>query len=119
MAQYTTEQLQKNRQTVAFGTFAVVAGLTLLVAVGLIETSTGLGFGALGLGTAAILWWLFASKKAGNIDGSWVDGWDLRHGTEQTTWWPLMGFSPETSKTRGPAEIDQVLDATDEPHSRS
>ena len=76
MATYGATQLQQNRQTITKATAGVVGVLVLLTALGALTVRTGLGLIVVAAAFAGVFWWAFASKRAGNIDNTWVDGWD-------------------------------------------
>ena len=78
MASYSKAELEQNRKSVA--TVALVGAVLVLIAF----VSAGFSIASLLVGSdvllvlIASLWWLFASKRASNLDGTWVDGWNGR-----------------------------------------
>lgn len=76
MAKYSAAQLEKNRKSVAgVAVIGLAIALISYVASGF-ETQTLVGWLIVVALVLTPMWWLFASKKAGKIDGSWVDGWN-------------------------------------------
>ncbi len=101
MAKYKQAQLQQNRRSIARGTIGAVAALVLLTAVDVVSLRTSLGFIVVVGFTAAIVWYFFASKNAGNLDGTWVDGWNAEADPNPSWWYPFVaGFVPKSPATR-------------------
>ena len=104
MAKYTQAQLQKNRR--------VVFGVALVGAVCAVISFVASGFSIGNLiGTAAVAaaivgapWWLFASKGAETLEGSWVDGFN-HDGVKAS-----MGFPGFEARKRIDAGGEEVAD---------
>ncbi len=89
MGKYSKAELDRNRKSVSnvalIGMFLVLVGFM----------TSGFSFaslfaGLIGLSVlVGVLWWLFASRRASNIDGTWVDGWKWRG-----RWWEDIGGTP-------------------------
>lgn len=74
MAQYPPEQRHRHQVTILATSGIAIVLLLLAAAGGLIPFGgvfSGLFVVAL---IASSCWWLFASRRAGNIDGTWVEG---------------------------------------------
>ena len=89
MGKYSRAELDRNRKSVSnvalIGAFLVLVGFV----------TSGFSFASLFAGTigllvlVGLLWWLFASRRASNIDGTWVDGWKW-----PDRWWDDFRGSP-------------------------
>lgn len=98
MATYSKEELDRNRKS--------VAKVTLAAMVGVLFGFVGSGFSLATLfgGTVAVavfvalLWWLFASKRASNLDDTWLDGWNGR-GKEIERFVPNMPAKSEKQRS--------------------
>lgn len=82
MGRYTEAERKKNQRTVsALGLGAVAVVLVGFIASGF-ALSRLLSLAVLTGIVVGLIWWLFASKNAGKIDGTWVDGWQGEDGGE-------------------------------------
>lgn len=82
-------------------TIGVAAALLVLTALGVMELRTSLSLIVFVGFVAAIVWYFFASKNAGNIDGTWVDGWNAET-DPNPHWWHVIatGGVPKSPSTR-------------------
>ena len=78
MRKYSEAQIQTNRQTIVKGALLVLGVIVVITAVGLLSVGQLVGSSVVVVLFAAAFWWLFASRSAGSIDDSWVDGWTFR-----------------------------------------
>ncbi len=108
MAKYSKAQLQKNRRAVSGVALAGAAYVALSFVASGFSLSTLIGTSVVAAVIVGALWWLFASRGAETLEGSWVDGFN-HEGRKASMGFPGFEARQRIDTGDGP-EVKEVAD---------